>query len=268
MARTPGMMGWFNTAVMNGVGVHLNADEFDTQIELHGSTGTHCAGITCPCMRNHERTPDAMCAHCRGQGYLYPEQTRTRTIALDTSRSATAKLVAAGKMLDGSVQLTFRAGIVPAWGDLWLPDGEEHVVEEVLVQRTDPVRTDAGIWRVTSDSRPVAGDMPKPRLLYPHFRSIDLVTWLERGIDGTTTVKYPPASEYSVDADGRWTWRPGAGPPPGQVWTVRYRAPAAYRVFQVAPRYRTEADQRMPHAVTARRLDRVGADDLAPVVRP
>lgn len=266
--RSRGLLDDVNVLRLYGGVIHLNPDELDLQLQLHGSTGTYWSGITCPCVHASERQPDPTCAHCRGQGYLYPPQNAQRMIVLDVQRSSTERLIASGSLPSGTVQLTFPSSVIPAWGDLWMPDGEEHVVEEVLSIRAPLPRHEVSMYRASSDSRPVPMNAPAPRLLYPHLREVEMVTYLERATDGTSRVCYAPPTEYHIDDEGRFTWRDGAGPPVGQVWTIRYRAPAAFRLFNVAPRYRTEADQRMPHAVTARRLDRVSPNDFVPVVQP
>lgn len=256
-SRSRGLLDTANLADM--LGVHMSALELDTMIVLHGNSGEFRRCMICPCVRRDIPNGDVGCPDCHGLGRQYPIHLREPLYVLDVQRSATAKLMAAGKLAQGTIQITFPSGVIPAFGDMWLPDQEEHVVTEVLFLDGSRRTVDADLrpFRVSSDSIKQADVGRKERLLYPNPCCIEDVAY--KADDGTTLHATP--MQYHVDGDGRWTWRIG-GPAPGEAWVVRYRAPATYVIGTADPMYRSEADQRMPHRVTAQRLDVASHEDL------
>lgn len=242
---------------------HLQVEEYDALIQEHGNAVEYRRSVMCPCVRIDTRTPEARCPECKGLGYMYPEHLREDIIVLDTQRNATLKLVAAGKMTAGTVQLTFPSGFIPAMGDMVLPTGEEHVVQEQLWVESalrlepSPMRE----FRVSADHVPVAQVQRKERLLYPRPCCIESVAYF-RGIGAARELVHANESDYHVDIDGRWTWLGSSGPEAGHAWSVRYRAPAVYVVHTSAPTYRSEAGASMPYRVVAHRLDKVSHEDL------
>jgi hypothetical protein len=255
--RTRGVLDGVNAAELPGV--HLSAAEFDILIVSEGTSGELRRAVICPCVRIDIRTPDVSCSVCHGMGRTYPASMREPLIWLDSERSTTTKLASIGQIPDGTIRVTFPSGVVPAFGDMLLPDGEIHVVTETLFRdgsrRTHDV--DLRPYRPSADQVKPAQNPRAERLLYHDPCCIEFVAYRRDG-----QLCEANSSEYTIDADGRWTWRGDAGPEIGHAWTVRYRAPAIYLVHTSAPRYRSSADARMPHLVTARRLDIVSSEDL------
>lgn len=245
-------------------GVHLDPAEFDVILAEHGTSGEWRRAIVCPCFRPDTGTARIDCPHCGGRRYTYPEHLREPMIVLDTQRRTTFKRIAAGELADGTVHLTFPSHVIPSTGDMWLPDGEEHVVTETFVR--DGTRRVERAHLLPSrtyvpDHRPVEGGGARvERLLYERPCCVEAVTW-EVGAE----LRYGTAGfDFTVDADGSWRWAAGRGPEPGHAWTVRYRAPAAYMLGTEGASYRTEGDSAMPRLVTARRLDKVVSNDIRP----
>lgn len=256
--RSRGLLDSLNLAELPGL-MHLSPEEFDTAIALHGSSGELRRAMPCPCVRIDTRTPKISCRHCKGIGQLYPAHLREPMMVLDLQRRSTAKLIAAGKVPVGTIQLTFPAGYVPGFGDMFLPDEEEHVVTQTLFRDGTVRATDAHLRldRVSPDQVKPSLRPRFERLLYDNVCCIEAVAFEDD--DGDMVFSNP--SEYHVDKDGRWTWRKDCGPASGRAWVVRYRAPAAYLVHTSVPVYRTEADQAMPHLVTAQALYRLTHED-------
>lgn len=254
-----GLLDTTNVAAV-GTPLHLSAAEYDLEIAVHGTSGELRRGMPCPCARIDTRAPAIDCTACRGFGVTYPEALREPMIWLDSQRSATFKRSAAGELRQGTIQVTFPSRVIPTARDMIRPDGERHVVEELLwVQGSNRV-TDASLRpRPSVDQVPAARGLRKERLLYaPCECEIEHVIYRR---DGELVAARP--SHYQVDADGRWTWHAGFGPQPGEAWSVRYLAPAAYVITDTMPAFRSEADEPMPHRATAVRFDRVKPDDLA-----
>lgn len=242
------------------MGTHLSAGEFDLLIVQHGSSGQFQRAMPCPCVRLETRMPDVSCKTCRGLGRYYPEDMREPMIALDVNRSETRRLAALGHLPSGTIQLTFPTGIIPSFGDLWLPDEEEHVVTETLWLHGSMQATERALRpdRVGQDQTKPSLQPRRERLLYASICCVESVAY--KGRDGK--VKIANEQDYHIDAEGRWTWRDGRGPAPGSAWTVRYRAPATYAIHTSEPVYRTEADERMPHKCQAQALYRLSHEDL------
>ena len=190
-----------------------------------------------------------------------PQQLREAMVWLDSQRAATFTRAAAGEMRAGTIQITFPSGVIPTTGDMIRPDSERHVVEELLWVQGSSRVTDASLRpRVSADQVPQArGVRKRERMLYaPSECEIEHVAYHHEG----QLVSARP-NHYQVDEDGRWTWHAGLGPQPGEAWSVRYLAPAAYVITDTMPAYRAEADEPMPHRATAIRFDRVKPEDLA-----
>jgi hypothetical protein len=151
--------------------------------------------------------------------------------------------------------------MIPAMGDMVLPCGDVHVVQETLFRDGSRRVTDS----LLRDARRAPDHLPAPqrprleRLLYPGVTCVEMVSYLNEAGDLVLATE----SQYALDSDSRWTWRDGFGPAPGAAWTVRYRAPAAYVVYTSAPMFRHEGGgSPMPYRVQAQRLDRASAEDL------
>lgn len=258
MTRTRAPFDDIDTADVLGLGIHLRASTFDKTIARYGSPGVLWPAVTCPCANPAEGSRDPTCPNCAGQGVLYPPERWQRTRALDTQRNATVQLIAAGQLPEGSIRITFPTAVIPSKGDLWLPDLEEHVVDEVLSVRQPIPRERLSMWEKTTDTEPAVDIPARARLKYPKVLAVEVVTWRD---PVTKAICYASEGDYTIAPNGDWTWLRG-GPGPGASWSVRYRAPAAYRLHTELPRYRAEGGKRMPHACTGRRLDRIGDDHL------
>jgi hypothetical protein len=255
--RTSGLFDQVNLADLGGI-VHLRPEEYDRLIEAHGNSCEYRRAMLCPCRRIDAGTPALGCKHCRGLGYLYPPSMRMPMILLDVSRSGNLKLVAAGLVAQGQISLTFPRGFLPGRGDIVLPDGDLHLVQEQLwrggtrrVPR-EALREDREPGAVPLVQRPRL-----ERLLYPCEVQIEAVYYI-----AGENLHCARPSEYTLTDDNRWTWREGFGPEEGEAWSIRYRAPAAYMVENASPVFRHEADEGCPYRVEAKRLDRLGPDDL------
>lgn len=259
MSRGRGVFDVVNAADL--AGVQFSAAEFDSLIATHGNSGELRRSVSCPCRRIDTRMPDVSCDHCHGLGWIYPPTLREPMIWLDTQRSAQAKIEGAGDLVDGTAQFTFPSGVVPARGDMMIPDGEEHVVTEYLYRDGTRRTPDALLrpYRSSADQVKPAQVGRRERLLYPVPCCVEFVAYIRPSDRGLAQAN---PTEYQIDNDGRWTWRGEAGPEPGEAWTVRYRAPAVYVIGKALPRFRHQHDQRMPHMVTAKRLDIVSSEDL------
>lgn len=240
---------------------HLSPLEFDALLRAHGSPVEYRPAIACPCVRIDTRMPAGTCPTCKGLGRVYPEALRKQVTVLDTQRSATLRLERAGLAAQGTIQLTFPVGVIPALGDMVLPCGDVHIVQETLFRDGTRRVTDAMIRdaRRAPDHLPVAQRERTERLLYPGISCIELASYINA--DGAFVMA--TEAQYTIDADSRWTWKEGFGPAPGAAWTVRYRAPAAYVVYTSSPMFRHEGGGGpMPYRVQAQRLDKVSAEDL------
>lgn len=257
MGRTPGIFDGLNLADIGGV-VHFNPEEYDDAIETHGTSCEYRRSILCPCIQLDTQAPRLGCKHCRGLGYLYPEELRQPLIVLDVSRSGNLKLVQAGLMASGQISLTFPRGFLPGRGDQILMDGDLHLVQEQLWQ--------GGSRRLSRghlsdqrppDSIPLVQRPRAERLLYECEVQIEAVYYL-----ADDELHQASCSEYVLLDGNVWRWQPGRGPAEGEAWTVRYRAPSCYFVENSAPVYRDEADRPCPYRVEAKRLDRIAERDL------
>lgn len=263
-AEGSGVLASENVAVF--AGVHLDPLEFDVLLAEHGTSGEFRRAVMCPCTRLDTGTARVDCPHCRGRRYVYPEHLREPMIVLDAQRTATFRRTAVGELPSGTVHLTFPSHAIPAMGDLWLPDGEEHVVVERFVRDGTRRVTNAALSPqrgYVPDHVPVeSSGEPRARLLYGAPCCLEAVTW---ELPTTGGLAFGTRGmDFDVDPDGTWTWAPGRGPAPGATWTVRYRAPAAYMVALDAAQHRTEGDAAMPRLVQAQRLDKVTPDDIRP----
>lgn len=259
--RTQGAIPNVNVAELPGI--HLDPLEFDLLLTEFGNSGEYRRAALCPCVRPDTGTPALECPDCHGHRYVYPMHLREPMIFLDTQRNATFKQAAAGTLAEGTVHLTFPTRVLPATGDMILPDGEEHVVSERFVRDGTRRVTDAMLRPLrtyTVDQVPVAPVERVERLLYGKPCCVEVAAW--KDADGNNV--YGSELDYHIDEDGRWLWHRTRGPAVGTTWTVRYRAPACYVINLAGAQYRSEADQGMPRPVSAQRLDKLAHQDLRP----
>lgn len=248
--------------------LHFNPVEFDELVLIHGNSGEWRRGQLCPCLRIETRRPNAGCEVCQGIGFVYPLEQRCSTCFLDHSRSTSAKADGPGYLADGTISFTLGLGLVPARGDLLLPDDDIHVVHEVFHRDTAQVTNHAALSRRLRDDEVERTEAPPnavfrslaagpARLLYPTVTELEAVHWLEPEpgrVGGLRLARATEGHDY-VLTDGSIRWLADAGPNRGRGFTVRYRAPAAYIVHGTAPMFRHESGHTMPWNGQASRLD-------------
>lgn len=237
-----------------GLGIFLQARVFDRKIVRYGNSGEYRKHVRCPCVRDGSRTGRIDCAHCFGTGRLWPERLRIRTNALDTGRQATLQQITAGTWAEGTIQITFPSAIEPAMGDQWLPDGEEMTVEETF-QRDGAAQVDGNEIRdwITLDAVELPQVHGVTRLTYERPCCFEAVLYTD---PDTGALREAQPYQYAIDGNRVWTWRAG-GPRPGDSFVVRYRAPTVYQIHTAVPRYRAQANERMPYVCTAVRVDKL-----------
>jgi len=229
-------------------------------------------GITCPCARVETHEPRGTCLVCKGIGTAYPPRRVERTVAMMTSRAPTTEERAAGVVITGRVTMSFPTEApIPRLNDLVFPQEildpcitpetataedwtpfELHVVEEQLTRAYQPVG--AITANATIDAPYQAPPVPPvaPEVLrYDDPVSIDEIVWIE----GDQLVMGRGGYRIHTDEKGRTAirWAPQAGPAAGQVYTVRYTAPAAYVIIE--SQFRGTGNKRLPRKIDAIRLD-------------
>lgn len=239
--------------------VRFDPEEFEGLLEARGVGCLFRRSIRCPCQRIETRQARAGCPVCGGLGYAYPVELEEPIMALVLNRSPRRTQQAAGQEVVGTVTVTFPIGLLPSQGDMLLPDGEAHAVQQVL--RRSVAQVDSNVVR----ERQTAPDQRAPviratteRLLYPDVIAIEQLYWLDEAGESLKSGK--EGREYTREANVVM-FRPGKGPAPGKAFTVRYRAPAAYVVAPGEPISRT-GETGFPYRCEAQRLDRWGTPDL------
>lgn len=235
----------------------LDPEEFDALIEARGVACLLRRSIRCPCLRIESRQARVGCPVCGGLGYAYPLELEQPIVALVLGRNARRRQEPVGQAVSGTCKITFQRGILPAQGDMILPDGEEHAVQQVL--RRAQAQVDPQVVR----NRQTAPDQLAPliqatteRLLYPDVTAIETVYWLDDEklracVQGADYVRRGNAIEFRADR----------GPPAGKAFSIRYRAPGAYVIAPGEPVTRT-GEEGFPYQCEGQRLDRWGAGDL------
>lgn len=243
--------------------LRLPPEQLDDLIETHGIGAILRRSILCPCVRSDTKSPRSGCTICRGIGFAYPPDLEEPVIVFVLSRNARQRALTAGRHYDGTAEVTFPSGIIPARGDMLLPDGEVHTVNEVLHRQNLEIDVRAMRRQVTDpDAQVPMIPVPSERLLYPDVASIEYVTWYDRSRpEGEQLVTAVEGDDYTVDGP-RITWLEGHGPGVAGGYSVRYRAPAAYLIADAAPVHRSESTKPIPHKATVSRLDRWGEPDV------
>jgi len=256
--------------------LHVDADELDDLVHDHGQGAEWRPAVRCPCARLETRLASSACKACRGLGYYYPANKREPIIVLLSSRQPKREDLAAGRVVRGDVQATFPVGIRPAPGDMVLPDEETHTVSEVIYRRHQQIRPAgfddrrvlpaATLPAVTSrkdvpELQPVQAEPDGDRLIYGDGVVIESIWYFPRGRNHSEPVEARAGSDYDL-VGNEIRWRPGQGPEPGEGYTVRYQAPAAYIVEYDPALYRQEAGTRYPFRCAMHRLDKWGERDL------
>lgn len=242
-------------------GFHISVEDLDNHIIEHGVGAELRQAMPCPCVRIESRQTRAVCPHCAGQRWIFPEHMRKSVIVLIISRSPMRKMREAAEMVTGTSQMTFTSDIRPGPGDMVLPDDDLHVVTQDLFRAVQQVNP--GLVRhrsTTPDQLPPAGTVAPERLLYPDVVEVQELVWL--GDDGQLC--FGRQGDYQR-VGNTITWTDGHGPAPGRAYTVRYTAPAAYMLFPGEPMIRGEGPRYYPIRCEAQRLDRwqePGSKDL------
>lgn len=232
--------------------LHVNQDELEDVILEHGQGAELRRAVRCPCARPETGQPSVSCLGCRGLGYFYPESMREPVVVLLHSRNPKREDQAAGSRVRGDAQATFTLGVIPAAGDLVLPEAEVHTVHQLLQRAYNPVRPET--LRDRLDDGVTLPDLgpAEDRLVYPSVAMIEAVAW--KPSTGVPVVGRE-GTDFDLTDGNRITWRPGRGPEGGASFSVRYRAPAVYVVEYDPSAYRAEAGTRYPYKATVHRLD-------------
>lgn len=259
----PRRPGWFDRAsIGRWPAFHINPQEIEDEIFLHGSGGELRRAMLCPCRRIESQAANAACGVCNGVGFVYPDEMREWMIFLDHSRKTSNRREAAGMLTDGQIAVTVPisgADAPPAQFDLLLPDKEVSTIHEHFHRdvRTVSNRTLADRQMYLAGPSPAVRPRPA-KLLYPKVILVEAVSWI-LGVLGSGSERLVMArqgSDFQV-IDGTIEWLTDRGPPEAAGFSVRYQASAAYEVFSSAPLFRREADAAMPWAVDAMRLDKI-----------
>lgn len=240
--------------------VRFDLDEFQTMLDARGVGCLYRKGIRCPCVRIETGQARAGCPDCGGLGFAYPLELEEPIIALCQNRSPRRTMDPSGQKVAGTMVCTFPVGVVPAEGDMILPDEEEHTVQQVLrrqVAQVDP-RTVRGRETHPSQDAPVLTPTTE-RLLYPDVRRVEAIYWRDDAAGGG--LKLAKEGRDYVRELNVITWHQGRGPAAGKAFSVRYRAPAAYVLSPAEPVTRT-SEPGFPYRAEAKRLDRWGTPDL------
>lgn len=260
----PSLLAGVNIAAFSSL--HFNPLEIDAVIEEHGNWCEYRKGQLCPCARIETGQGNISCGVCRGLGWVYPAALRCRTKFLDSSRGGSSKMDPVGAIVSGQMQCTFRIGIVPARGDMILPECDEYVVHEQFHRAVQQVSRSEMRSRLPPSGTDRALPVRAERLLYPDVFEMESVTWIGVDADGKDVIMYgKEGTHYRLTTrdGGLWVdWTPGLGPEQGKGYTVRYVAAAAYLVKGAVPAFRHEANVAMPYKSSLERLDKLQEDDL------
>lgn len=245
--------------------LHVDLAELQDVISQHGIGAELRRSLICPCLRRENRQPQIDCPSCNGLGRIYPESAREPVEVVLTARNPRKEDQTAGVMFPGDAQCTFALGILPGRGDMLLPDGDVHVVDQVLYPN---VVTDnsavtaraaaAGLGDVTA----IATATPELRLLYPGLNAlgrpelcIEQLGWW----DGTETRLAVEGVDYELVQGNLVRWLGSTTP---TAISVRYTAPSAYIVEYDPAKFRAEAGIGYPFKCTVHRLDKWAQRDL------
>lgn len=254
----------------------------DDIVNTRGLPVEYRRSVTCPCLRSESGRARRGCLMCNGHGYVYPVELRQRIRVIASNHMANSKQIAAGEALTGRVSATFPSAIIPQVGDMVLPEGQFHVVDETIIHaqmptshaalaalrendlETLPVLTAAedilrypvvesilGIWGwdPTAAQRTLAG--------FNRKRKSQLTVEELQKLQNAGLPFYPPSS-YTLEGNVI-VWKDRA-PAPGTVITVKYHAPAAYFIAEPPP-FRADASTRLNVKVSMIRWDALGQNN-------
>lgn len=247
--------------------VHFDPTELDEFIAQHGTCGRLRRAMVCPCRRSASEQAAVDCPDCFGAGLLYPSGLDVHTTALLTSRDASSRALPVGHMTTGHLSATFQsmispgAPLIPGRGDQFWPEGEQHVVAQLLYRGGMPDLVDRHAMDWGPEPIPRAVEPEHDRLLYPEVTTVESA--VIRGPTGA--VEVVQGVHFTLERRDRQTyivWAPGRGPERGRAVSLRYRAQAVYIVSDSSPRARMEAGAGMPYQAQLHRLDRWGEEGM------
>jgi hypothetical protein len=247
--------------------IHFEPEELDQFIDQHGTCGRLRRAMVCPCRRAASEQAAVDCVDCFGSGLLYPARMDVHTTVLLTSRDASSRALPVGHMATGHLSATFQSLIrpgeplIPGRGDQFWPEGEQHVVAQLLYRGGMPDLMDRHELDWGPEPVPRAIEPEWDRLLYPDVAVVESAAI--RGPAGAIELEH--GVHFTLERRDRQTyiaWKPGQAPERGRAVSLRYRAQAVYIVAESAPRARLEAGAGMPYQAQLHRLDRWGEEGL------
>jgi hypothetical protein len=238
----------------------LSATPFDDLVQRYGVPCTIRRAMPCPCAYGDTGQARASCTSCNGLGFAYDPQLRLEKVkCIVQGRTRTGKVAPPGVTFDDTVQITFPSGVVVAMGDQVWPEGET-VEHEELVRRSVVEVDDAALRYRSLDYDAVAAPSTSgaDRILYPDVTSIIAVSYYaeNRAVLAVEGVDYERVANT-------FRWLRG-GPAPGDHFSVRFRAPAAYQIVTAPPPTRAFLGQSepLPTKGSAIALHKMSAKDL------
>lgn len=250
----------------------------DEMLRTRGTTVEYRKSIACPCARTQSGRARTACPVCGGRGYAYPPDLRIPDLRVGlTGRNDQRR----DGVVSGQVRVTFPTNITPQRGDLLMPLGQVHTIDEVVVHSNVELHDlaslrDSDLYDVPDVS--VRGDV----LRYPDVIRVLAI----RGWDGTAGARYlrsvgaqsvgsllpgqleafyavalPDMSTCATVVGNIVQWAAGKTPAPGYVYSVKYEARAVYFISE-DPAARMDGNTRVPfNSSTAIRYDALGQDD-------
>jgi len=243
---------------------HINPEEINAIIEIHGVGAEFRRGVMCPCQRPESGMARSECSVCKGVGWTYPKARYEPAVVLLTSRRGNLRFDAGGTVVDGQASCTFPMGYTPRRGDVIMPECEIHLVDQILYRQQkqltgSELRENATVF----DQLPPAVVKQRDRLLYDDA----VIVWVHYiqgyGTKDEKLVEAHQGVHYRLAPGGEIVWLDDAmAPLPGQSFTVSYEAPAAYIVLRGEPVLRMEGGQRIPWRTDVERLDKWALEDF------
>lgn len=245
--------------------LRIDPQRLQSLIERHGVSGELRRSMICPCVRSETGRARLDCPSCLGLGRLYPAHAREPLCVLLLNRNPMGSDAEPGAMVRVDATMTLPLPIVPGRGDMFVPDREQHVVDEVFhAGRLDADAEVLAEEELTGISLESQGSQSRSfTLRYPADVTgcplvVEHVSWW----DGQQARMGTEGEDWWLD--GReLVFAPGAGPSQGEAHvSVRYRAPAAYVVEHNPAFYRAGSGVTVPFRCGVSRLDKMGKRDL------
>lgn len=239
--------------------LELSVEELDDLIVQRGVGALYSKGFRCPCLRPETLQPRAGCDFCKGLGWAYPADQEEPVVAAIFNRQA-RKLTAQaqGDIASDSAVILLPSEFHAAEGDRIRPDGQLHTVQQLIRRQIQAIHP-ATVNQASSfvgEAYPVSPPVEDP-LLYPDVEKRNIEAILYRVmIDGEWKLRQAGVGSWDL-IRGRIFWRSGDGPVAGEIYTVRYRAPAVYVLFPFEEAARGEGGVFLPVRYEGKRLDRL-----------